>query len=269
MARMAHFVCNEKGRIDGSEPGDQGYKGKEEVRISPYYAKNDVGKAWSWVLRARDVSMAERIAHNMELIVANSNIGYDQDRRMDMYNSILANGGDITKARGDSDCSAGVCAATALAGGNVSAKLATGGMLKAFKSSGQFDVLTDAKYIQSSDYLRRGDILLRLGHTAVMVDNGSKADNDVPTQYKPPKLPTGRTYPIVVDEFWTDDAGKEYGVHSWCRVRSGPSTDDDILGKAYKGERFDAYGGVEDWYLINYHGRPGYIYKNFVSEVEG
>ena len=267
MARFAHFVCDEKGRIDGTEPGDQGYKGKEEVRISPYYAQNDVGKAWSWILRARDPIMAENIAYNMELIVANNNVGYSQKHRTDMYRSILANGGDITKARGDSDCSAGVCAATALAGGKVSPNLATGGMLKAFKASGQFDVLTDAKYIQSSDYLRRGDILLRIGHTAVMVDNGKKTESDITQDAEPQKLPTGRTYPIVVEEFWSAD-GKEYGVHSWCRVRSGPSTDNDILGKAYLGERFDAYGVVEDWYLIDYHGRLGYIYKDFVSEIE-
>ncbi len=140
-------------------------------------------------------------------------------------------------------------------------------MLNAFKASKQFEILTDAKYIQSSDYLRRGDILLRIGHTAVMIDNGSKAGSDEETHVAV-TLPSGRVYPVIIDEFWTDDSGKEYGVHSWCRVRSGPSTDDDILGKAYKGERFDAYGVEEDWYLINYHGRPGYIYIDFVSEVE-
>jgi len=264
MTRFSHAVRDERNGIDGAVPGDQD---KKEVRIQQYYAKNDAGVAWSWVIRARDPQLAERIAHNMELIAENDMIGYSQRHRMDMYYSAVKNGGDLSKAQGDCDCSSGVCAATTLAGGNITPKQSTSSMLAAFKASKQFEILTDAKYIQSSDYLRRGDILLRIGHTAVMVDNGSKAGSDGEVHVTE-TLPSGRTFPIEVDEYYVSE-GKEYGVKQWCRVRSGPSTDDDILGKACQGERFDAYAFIEDWYQINYKGRTGYIYKDFVSEIEG
>ena len=264
MTYMLHAVRDEDGGIDGLIPGDQD---KKEVRRQQYYARNDKGVAWGWVLRARDPQLAERIAHNMELIVDNDNIGYSQKHRMDWYNSTFANGGDITKARGDGDCSSTVTGSTVLAGGNVPKKLATKTMLSAFKASKQFDVLTDAIYLQSSDYLRRGDILLRIGHTAVIADDGPKAwTTETPADDEDDKLPTGPVNRMIVDEKHTFE-GVEYGVKEWCRVRKGPSLDDDILGKAYLGEIYDAYALVEDWILIDYKGRPGYIYKIYLSEV--
>lgn len=267
MTRFAHAVCDEKGRIDGAEPGDQGYKSKEEIRFAQYYAKNDAGKAWSWVIRARDAAMAEQIAGNMELIVKNQNIGYSQKHRMDWLNSALANGGDITMARGDGDCSSIVTGSAYLAGARVPKSLATSTMLKAFKASGQFEILTDAIYIKSSEHLRRGDILLRIGHTAVMVDNGPKAWSETVTEDEEP-LPTGKAHRMIVADYHVIE-GVKYGVKEWCRVRSGPSTENDILGKAYLGEIYDAYAIVEDWYQINYKGRTGYIYKDFLTEIEG
>ena len=265
MTRIAHAVHDEKGGIDGAIPGDQGKKGNEEVCIAQYYAKNDAGKPWAQVLRARDSTVAERIAGNMTVLANNNKVGYSQKHRMDAFNSIKKNGGDISKASGDCDCSSGVCGMTQLAGGNVKPNLATGSMLAGFKASKQFDILTDAKYINSADYLRRGDILLRLGHTAVILDDGAKADQpDAPDD---DALPDGKTFRIVVDDYWEAE-GKTYGVKDWCRVRKGPTLDDDILGKTYRGEVFDSYSFAEDWYKINYHGRVGYIYKQFVSEGE-
>ena len=197
MTYMLHAVRDESGGIDGLIPGDQD---KKEVRRQQYYARNDKGVSWAWVLRARDPQLAERIAHNMELIVDNDNIGYSQKHRMAWYNSTIANGGDITKARGDGDCSSTVTGSTVLAGGNVPKNLSTKTMLNAFKASKQFEILTDAIYIQSSDYLRRGDILLRIGHTAVIADNGPMAwATEVPEADAADQLPTGPAHKMIVD----------------------------------------------------------------------
>lgn len=236
--------------------------------IQTYYARNDAGKPWTHVLRARDAGLAERIAVNMTALAENDNIGYSQKRRMTAFNSARANGGDISKATGDVDCSSGVSGMTQLAGGNVKANLATSNMLAGYKASKQFDILTDAKYLNSADYLRRGDILLRLGHTAVILDDGIKAESQEDDGGEEEALPTGAGHPMIVDDYHITE-GVEYGVKQWCRVRKGPTLDDDILGKAYRGETYDAYDLVEDWIRINYHGRVGYIYKVFLSEVEG
>jgi len=262
MTRMAHAVRAEDGTKDGLIPGDND---KREVRIDTYYAKNDAGKPWAHVLRARDPALAERIAVNMITLAENNKIGYSQRRRMTWYNSAKSQGGNIAKAAGDCDCSSGVSGGTQLAGGKVKANLATSNMLQGFQASGQFEILTDAKYISSADFLLRGDILLRQGHTAVILDNGAKAARqDEPDENA---LPEGKTFLLQVDDYYEIN-GEKFGVKEWCRVRSGPSTDDDILGKAYRGDVFDAYGFAEDWYQINYHGRVGYIYKTFVSEGE-
>lgn len=262
MARIAHIVRDESGGVDGRIPGDNDGR---EARIDRYYAKNDAGKPWTHILRARDTALAEGIAVNMTLLVQNDKIGYSQKHRRDAFISAKKNGGDISKAEGDCDCSSGVAGMTNLAGGNVKDNLATSNMLAGYKASKQFEALTDPKYLNSADYLRRGDILLRLGHTAVIIDDGPKADHqDAPDDGE---LPSGRTFRIIVDDYWEAD-GKSYGVKEWCRVRSGPTLDRDILGKAYRGEVFEAYTFAEDWYQINYHGRVGYIYKQFVSEGE-
>lgn len=265
MTRFAHAVRAEDNTKDGVIPGDQD---KREVRIQTYYARNDAGKPWEQVLRARDTALAERIAVNMTAIAQNDNIGYSQRRRMTWYNSAKSQGGNIAKASGDCDCSSAVSGGTKLAGGKVKPNLATSNMLQGFKSSGQFEILTDPKYLTSADCLKRGDILLRPGHTAVMIDNGVKADSAEYDDFEEEQLPSGSTHPMIVDDYHVVK-GVEYGVKQWCRVRKGPTLEDDIIGKAYRGEIYDAYDLVEDWIRINYHGRIGYVYKVFLSEVEG
>lgn len=44
-------------------------------------------------------------------------------------------------------------------------------------STGQFEALENSKYYAQKDYLKRGDILLyENGHTAIVLANGSKAE---------------------------------------------------------------------------------------------
>ena len=52
----------------------------------------------------------------------------------------------------------------------------TGIMETQFTSTGEFEVLKDAKYLTSDAHLLRGDILLRTsGHTAMALENGAEA----------------------------------------------------------------------------------------------
>ena len=45
-------------------------------------------------------------------------------------------------------------------------------------ATGKFEVLTDAKYLTKADYLKRGDILLGPGHTAIALSDGTAIAND-------------------------------------------------------------------------------------------
>jgi LysM repeat protein len=59
------------------------------------------------------------------------------------------------------------------AGIAVSKDIYTGNELSALKSTGKFDVYTSAQYTAKDSYLKRGDILLGDGHTAIVLSNGA------------------------------------------------------------------------------------------------
>jgi murein L,D-transpeptidase YcbB/YkuD len=48
-------------------------------------------------------------------------------------------------------------------------------MVSAFKSTGEFEVLTELKYRTTDQYLRRGDILVKSGHTVIALQDGECA----------------------------------------------------------------------------------------------
>lgn len=249
MVKIGNAVRNEKGGIAGGEIGDQDGK---EVRIQNFYVKG-----WTSVFRAKSAAMAEAIAANMEAACKNDNIGYSQkENRYTLYESLKANGKNMSTARGDCDCSELVRLCCWLAGANLPTKISTSNMLSAFKASGQFEIFGDAAHTQSDAYARRGDIYMRRGHTFVVLEDGQKAGQD-DEESDEENLLTGKAHRVIVD-----------GVKQWCNVRSGPSKEDAIIGRAYLNDTFNAYGFVEDWYLVDFNGKPGYIYKDFISEME-
>lgn len=52
-------------------------------------------------------------------------------------------------------------------------------MIRCFPATGEFELLTDRKYLTSDAYLRRGDILVSSGHTVMVLENGEKEDDDM------------------------------------------------------------------------------------------
>ena len=71
--RIGHARIDERGKASGGALGDNNRK---EVMISDWY-----NKPWIAVFRAKDSSVAEKIAKTMETACANNNIGYDQSNR--------------------------------------------------------------------------------------------------------------------------------------------------------------------------------------------
>lgn len=58
-------------------------------------------------------------------------------------------------------------------------------------------------------------------------------------------------------------------LYSQCtlNVRKSPSTDSEILGKLYEGDKVEATGRQGDWYVILYGGKTAYAHSNYLSEV--
>lgn len=166
--KIGHASIDERGKAHGGTAGDQ--TGKE------VYTRNWYSKPWHTVFRPNSAIAAEKIAKAMEQACANNKIGYDQYQRTTLYTQAKAKEWNISKisTKCETDCSALVAVCCNAAGISVSKDMYTGNEKSLLKKTGAFSVYTASKYVSSSDYLKRGDILLGNGHTAVVLSNGSK-----------------------------------------------------------------------------------------------
>lgn len=163
---------DENGNAHGGKAGDQTGK---EVSTQNWYKHS---KGWR-VFRAKDPAAAEKIARCMQAACDNPKIGYDQGQRDTLYTVAKLVGFDCAKvaAACETDCSALVRVCCAYAGVMLP-NIRTTNEPKALLDSGAFVELTGAKYTDSPDYLKRGDILCTRtqGHTVVVLSSGSKVE---------------------------------------------------------------------------------------------
>ena len=172
--RIGHASIDENGKANSGAAGDQ--TGKEVVIRSWY------NKPWNVVLRPKRAELAEKSARACEAACANPNIGYDQYGRNTLHSKAKAVGFDLAAITEPCECDCSslmhVCA---MAGG---AKLSYGSngyttrtMVNAFVASGDYEKLTDSKYLTTDTYLKRGDIPVKEGsHTVMVLDNGSAVE---------------------------------------------------------------------------------------------
>lgn len=169
--KIGHASIDENNKTKGGNAGDQT---KKEVFTRTWY-----NKPWTSVIRPKDSSVAEKIAIAMEQACANDKIGYDQNQRTTLYTQAKAVNWDLSKITTacECDCSALVAVCVNAAGIPVSKDIYTGNELSSLKATGKFDVYTTSQYIGSDAYLKRGDILLGSGHTAVVLSDGANSSN--------------------------------------------------------------------------------------------
>lgn len=172
--RIGHASIDENQKARGGTAGDQTGK---EVCIRSWY---DGG--WGFLARAKNSSVAEKIAAACEAGCANSKIGYDQNQRNSLNTCAKAVGYDLSRidTACETDCSAFVSVCVQAAGVNVpysGGNAPTTSTLKAvLGKTGAFDLFTSDKYLNQSANLHRGDILVKPGkHTVVVLDNGESA----------------------------------------------------------------------------------------------
>ena len=177
---VANCGHDENNQYHGGKAGDQ--TGTEWQIRSWYNGK------WDVVLRYPDKKVADKIAELAELAAKNDMIGYDQWQRQTYWKALVAAGYNprAIKTPCEADCSSGVCANVKATGEllniaklkELNENLRTATMLAAFKAAG-FMALTDTKYLTSDKYLKRGDILLRIGHhTTTNITDGKLAYTD-------------------------------------------------------------------------------------------
>lgn len=165
---------DERGKISGGRDGDNNGR---EVSTQSYYAK-PASAPWR-VLRPKDAAKAARIAACMRMACANDHIGYNQSKRLTLYNLAKPHGFDVSRVTQNcsTDCSALVrvcCAYAGIAVGNFT----TANEARMLLATGEFVEMADRKYRTGSAYLREGDVLVTpgKGHTAVVLSSGNKSE---------------------------------------------------------------------------------------------
>lgn len=246
--RVGSARIDENGKLIGGQAGDQT---GQEVAIEPWYLHS---KGWV-VIRAKDPDVAEKIAWDMEAACANDQIGYDQSASWDLYDKSKAYGWDCSKLKvpAETDCSSLARVCVAYATGKNIPWFSTLNQVTVLSGTGYFDVITDAKYTQSSDYLRRGDILCTRtqGHTVVVLDNGA--------------LTQSATQPATdASQGNTSLCGTGIGTATAMQamhIRSGASTEYAALATIKEGTAVEVLGIVNGWYRIVWPGAScGYAY---------
>ena len=239
---IGHASLDENRRANSGVAGDQT---KKEVCTRTWY-----NKPWTAVIRPKDSTAAEKIAKAMEQACANDNIGYDQYQRTTLYTLAKANNWDISKITTacECDCSSLVSVCVNAAGISVSKDIYTGNEQSALKATGKFDIYTDSKYIGSGSYLKRGDILLGKGHTAIVLTDGDKATENsvanVETISKPHSTAVATTVKAIdsARNFLKSLDGTYEVTASWLNVRSGAGVTKQKMVAIPMGTNVRCYG---------------------------
>lgn len=180
---IAHASIDEHGSISNGTAGDQSGK---EVCVRSWY-----NKPWQYLIRFNDSLKAERLARCMESAASNVYIGYDQNQRNSLLKEARKYNYDVSKVNVpcETDCSALVSVACMYAGVYESALTLRGNccttrtLRQALKATGLVSVYSSPLYVNNTDRLMRGDILLKEGsHVVVVV----KAESENP--YKLSKI---------------------------------------------------------------------------------
>jgi len=191
--KIGHARLDENNEARDGNAGDQ--TGREIV-IQDWYNRTD---GWTTVFRAKDNKIAEKIAKAMEQACANNNIGYDQGQRTTLYEKASILKWDLSKVKDkcECDCSSLVAVCVNAAGIKISKNMYTGNQKAVLSATGKFEVLTDSKYLTKANYLKRGDILLCQGHTAIVVSNNKNITEDSTEAAKNFSKALSGTYKVI------------------------------------------------------------------------
>ena len=242
---------DERGKISGGKDGDNNGR---EVSTQNYYAK-PAGAPWR-VLRPKNAAKAARIAACMRMACANDHIGYNQNRRLTLYNLAKPYGFDVSKVTQNcaTDCSALVRVCCAYAG-IVVGNFTTSNEARMLLATGEFVEMADKKYRTGSAYLREGDVLVTpsKGHTAVVLSSGNASE----------PLPEATPEPAVPDA----GGGRQLALKpgKW-NLRAGPGTAYPPIDIVSDGEavRVDVGG----WMFVKAGDKLGWIGPSAISENE-
>lgn len=249
--KLGHARISEKGTIEGIAGDQTGH----EVEVSDWYSGG-----WLAVYRPNNGTDAEIIARTCEECCQNNNIGYSQEDRVSLYKQAVSHAFRISEINipCNTDCSALVSVCVNAAGIPVSKDMTTRNEDVVLMGTGRFTRLQANKFLNESGNLKRGDILRKSGHTAIVVKGGAN-----------PEEPVKNHTNIYADSLNRDLAGK-YEAETDVYMREGGALTYRTMCVVYEGNPVYCYGyystddrGVR-WLYCEY-ALNGIIYTGFVS----
>lgn len=247
---------DEHRKLSGGAAGDQT---GIEVSTQNWYLS---GKGWV-VLRAKDPAKAEKIAQDMQMACKNNHIGYDQSQNTSLYKVVKPLGYDCSKVETncETDCAKLVRVCVLYAGIDCGS-FTTANEPAVLMGTGQFEQLTAAKYTESPDYLKRGDILCTKtkGHTVVVLSDGSKVKAEAPASNA--DVAKAQSYDKAV-------AGK-YRITAKLYLRKAPVDGEPVL-IMQAGKIARCYGYYTDvnglkWLYVQYSNYVGFCSSKFLRK---
>lgn len=256
---IGHASISENGTITGRAGDQTGY----EVYTRSWYSK-----PWTCVLRPYSAAVAEKMAIAMEQACANNHIGYDQYERTTLYWAAKEVNWNLSAINYDveTDCSALIAVCVNAAGIAVSKDMYTGNERACLVNTGQFEALTNDKYLNSDAYLKRGDVLLGSGHTAMVLTNGSHAEGSGSST-----IVDGDTALNTIVK-WTgtiqSDDG-EMNVRTWA----GTEYPTVSFSPLHNGDQIGVMDTVKDtagdaWYYVSFGNKKGFVHSDGVVKPE-
>lgn len=264
---------DENGRYSGGKAGSQTAK---EISTQNWYLHS---KGWV-LIRPKDSKVAEKIAKNMEYACSSDYVGYDQSQNTTLASVAKQYGYDISKVKTpcETDCARLVRVCCLYAGIEVG-DFYTANMKSYLEKTGKFEILTSDKYCKSSDYLKRGDILVTKtkGHTVVVLSNGANAlSNNVNTSNKNTatiNAASNSSTVIKVEPAKSFDKTLHgnYKTTANLNMRAGAGTSKKILTVVPKDGKVTCYGyytsvnGVK-WYYVMYKTFSGFVSSKYLKK---
>lgn len=270
--KIGHASIDERGKASGGQAGDQTGR---EVFTRTWY-----NKPWLKVIRPKSSTHAEKIAKAMEQACVNNNIGYDQYQRTTLFSAAQKVKFDLSKVKTkvETDCSALVAVCVNAAGIPVSKDIYTGNEATALSNTGKFTILTDSKYLTSDKNLKRGDILLGSGHTAIVLSNGENIKGDAQKAKQGGSASSQKASSRRLQAAM-EKSNSVVGIYRVTasslnlRIEAGTQGGEDtILTSIKKGETVHCYGYYNvvkkvKWLLVQYMNFQGYVSTEYLEKA--
>lgn len=262
--KIGHASQDERGKINSGAAGDQ--TGKELC------TRNWYAGGWTVLLRPKSSAVAEKMAKACEAGCANKKIGYDQYQRNTLRTKAKAAGWNLGKitAACECDCSSFMSVCAEAAGVNMNGAYTNGNapttatMRAKFKATGAFDVLNGSKYLNGSNHLKMGDILVREGsHTVMVLSNGAKVKTKTGSNAK--KAAAAKYGP-------DNSLAGTYKTTASLNMRTNAGTAAAIMQTIPKGKSVKCYGYYNKdvsgtkWPLVVYEGKSGYCSIKYLKK---